>query len=129
MSCVSDLDDPGNEWRPDSRDPAPCAWTDITYLLHEHGVSWGYDVGEETSIRLPCPKGDGRHTTATQVAIAGFRTVQQNGQPGTSARTRTSSTGPETARSRRCRGSFPTSERASTHPGTSGTARLGDSGR
>jgi phospholipase C len=80
MSCVSDLDDPGNEWRPDSGDPAPYAWTDITYLLHEHGVSWGYFVGQETCIRLPCPTGDGRHTTATQVAIAGFRTVQENGQ-------------------------------------------------
>jgi phospholipase C len=82
MSCVSDLDDPGNEWRPDSGDPAPYAWTDNTYLLHEHGVSWGYFVGQETCIRLPCPTGDGRHTTATQVAIAGFRTVQENGQLG-----------------------------------------------
>jgi phospholipase C len=82
MSCVSDLDDPGDGWRPDTGDPAPYAWTDVTYLLHEHGVSWGYYVGEETCIRLPCPTGEGRHTTSTQVAIAGFRTVQANGELG-----------------------------------------------
>ena len=82
MSCVSDLDDPGDGWRPDSGDPAPYAWTDITYLLHEHGVSWAYYVGGETCIRVPCPSGVGLHTTATQVAIAGFRTVEQNGQLG-----------------------------------------------
>ena len=78
MSCTSDLNDPGDGWRADSGDAAPYAWTDITYLLHEHGVSWAYYVGEKTCIRLPCPTGEGRHTTSTQLPIAGFRTVQQN---------------------------------------------------
>ena len=82
MSCTSDLNDPGDGWRADSGDPAPYAWTDITYLLHEHGVSWAYYVGEKTCIRLPCPTGEGRHTTSTQLPIAGFRTVQQNDQLG-----------------------------------------------
>jgi phospholipase C len=80
MSCRSDLVTPGNRWRPDSGDPAPYAWTDITYLLHEHNVSWGYYVGETTCIRPPCPKGDGPHTTSTQVAIAGFSTVEEDDQ-------------------------------------------------
>jgi len=80
MSCTSDLNDPGDGWRADSGEPAPYAWTDITYLLHERGVSWAYYVGEKTCIRLPCPTGEGRHTTSTQLPIAGFRTVQLNGQ-------------------------------------------------
>jgi phospholipase C len=82
MSCRSDLDDPGDGWRPDTGDPAPYAWTDITYLLHEQGVSWAYYVGGKTCIRVPCPKGSGRHTTSTQLPIAGFRTVQAGGQLG-----------------------------------------------
>ncbi len=80
MSCRSDLVTPGNRWRPDSGDPAPYAWTDITYLLHEQNVSWGYYVGEGTCIRLPCPTGDAPHTTSTQLPIAGFRTVEEDDQ-------------------------------------------------
>ena len=82
MSCVSDLETPGDGWRPDTGDPLPYAWTDITYLLHEHGVSWAYYVGGQTCITLPCPTGAGPHTTSTQAAIAGFRTVKQDGQVG-----------------------------------------------
>jgi phospholipase C len=40
LNCVSDLDDPGNEH---SGNPE-YAWTDITYLLHQNGVSWNYYV-------------------------------------------------------------------------------------
>ena len=80
MSCTSDLDTPGDGWRPRSGDPPPYAWTDITDLLHEAGVSWGYYVGENTCIRRPCPKGDGPQTVSSQVAIAGFRTVAENHQ-------------------------------------------------
>ena len=25
-------------------DPAPYAWTDLTWLLHKNHVSWGYDL-------------------------------------------------------------------------------------
>jgi phospholipase C len=80
MSCTSDLDTPGDGWRPRSGDPPPYAWTDITHLLHEGGVSWAYYVGEKTCVRRPCPKGDGPQTVSSQVAIAGFRTVAQNHQ-------------------------------------------------
>jgi phospholipase C len=49
-SCVNALQNPGNP--PDSQakpgQPAPpppdYAWTDLTYLLHEHHVTWGYYV-------------------------------------------------------------------------------------
>src|SRR3990170_5027477 len=30
------------------------AWTDITYLLHEQGVSWSFYVGDDTCFRDPC---------------------------------------------------------------------------
>ena len=82
MSRTSDLNDPGERWRADSGDSAPYAWTDITYLLHEQGVSWAYYVGEKTCIRLPCPTG----RVATRRPLSSrsrvFRTVQQNGQLG-----------------------------------------------
>jgi phospholipase C len=80
MSCTSDLDTPGDGWRPRTGDPPPYAWTDITHLLHEAGVSWAYYVGEKTCVRAPCPKGKGPQTVASQVALAGFRTVGQNHQ-------------------------------------------------
>jgi phospholipase C len=38
-SCTSDINQPG---LPTAANPTPYAWTDLTYLLHAHGVSWGY---------------------------------------------------------------------------------------
>ena len=66
------------------RQPAPRAfpprvygWTDITYLLHEHDVSWAYYVGDDTCVR-PCPSQ--RATTGpppAQNPLPGFTTVSQ----------------------------------------------------
>ncbi len=39
MSCTSNINQPG---LPTAANPTPYAWTDLTYLLHAHGVSWGY---------------------------------------------------------------------------------------
>jgi phospholipase C len=50
-SCTNALDNPAD---PDSPGPAPVyAWTDLTYLLHRAGVSWGYYVvtGTEPDCR------------------------------------------------------------------------------
>jgi phospholipase C len=48
MSCVNAIDSPVNPpdmYPPGSGAPTPdYAWTDLTYLLHAHGVSWGYYV-------------------------------------------------------------------------------------
>ena len=48
MSCTNANESPDltPDMRPkESTDPPPdYAWTDLTYLLHEHGVSWGYYV-------------------------------------------------------------------------------------
>ena len=66
MSCVSALD-PRERTK---KDPVPFAWTDITYILHKHGISWRYylDQGakldddftapdsEENDIWLTVPK-------------------------------------------------------------------------
>ena len=51
-ACVSDLVNPGNGSPPGASAngfiaPFPeYAWTDVTHLLHEHGVSWRYFVAE-----------------------------------------------------------------------------------
>lgn len=63
------------------------AWTDLTYLLHKYGVSWGYyvftglepdceDDTEETCVQGPL----GPKTPGIWNPLPGFTTVQQNGQ-------------------------------------------------
>jgi phospholipase C len=51
MSCVNALQNPGRpqplQARPNRRfaaGPPDYAWTDLTYLLHRHGVSWAYYI-------------------------------------------------------------------------------------
>jgi phospholipase C len=44
MSCTTNLDNP----EPVEDDQPAFAWTDITYLLHADGVSWGYYVAPGT---------------------------------------------------------------------------------
>ena len=43
-SCVNALQDPGTPGQTASVTPPDYAWTDLTYLLHKAGVSWGYYV-------------------------------------------------------------------------------------
>jgi phospholipase C len=50
MSCSSDLEQNGIVDRMRQKYPAIFAWTDITYLLTEHDVSWAYYVGDETCL-------------------------------------------------------------------------------
>jgi phospholipase C len=80
MSCRSDIDQAGALDRlRGGRDPAIFGWTDITYLLHEAGVSWAYYASGEA-----CPRGDlcDRGPTAAQNPLPSFTTVQENGQVG-----------------------------------------------
>src|SRR3990172_2426758 len=59
------------------------AWTDITYLLHENDVSWGYYVGDDTCLFDPCPNDkSGQRTVAQQNPLPWFTTVRDNGQIG-----------------------------------------------
>jgi len=64
------------------------AWTDITYLLHRAGVSWGYYVGkgeapdcEDDGLRCPPVQQDSL-TPSIWNPLPSFGTVRQNGQVG-----------------------------------------------
>jgi phospholipase C len=57
------------------------AWTDITWLLHRHGVSWAYYVDDDTCIREPCGRGEGG-TGVIQNPLPNFTDVHQTGQLG-----------------------------------------------
>jgi phospholipase C len=75
MSCRST--DMPNERLPDRQ--TPFAWTDITWLLHKHHVSWGYylDHGGVT-VSLGNPGGVSVHWNP----LPGFTDVHQDGQLG-----------------------------------------------
>ena len=83
MSCRSNLDltETGQQHRY-GRDPI-YAWTDITYLLHEGGVSWRYYVAAGTCSFPPCDNTTrGRYgtTNSARNTLPGFSTVHENGQ-------------------------------------------------
>jgi phospholipase C len=83
MSCQNQLESPappGNG--------APYAWTDLTYVLHAHGVSWAYYVAPGT--QPDCEDGAMRCAQPQQQAaspsiwnpLPAFETVQADGQVG-----------------------------------------------
>jgi phospholipase C len=89
-SCVNELETPG--YPPDYHDTgiAPhYAWTDLTYLLHAHGVSWAYYV---TKGAEPDTEDDEEMATPVQPQssttpgiwnpLPFFTTVQQDGEVG-----------------------------------------------
>ncbi|MFL5767416.1 MAG: alkaline phosphatase family protein [Actinomycetota bacterium] len=57
------------------------AWTDITWLLHEAGVSWKYYVAPGTCITSPCTTTK-QGTTPAQNVLPGFTDVHQTDQLG-----------------------------------------------
>jgi phospholipase C len=74
------IDNQSPDWR--------FAWTDITYLLHRAGVSWGYYIGkgeapdcEDESLRCPPVQQDSL-TPSIWNPLPSFGTVRQNGQLG-----------------------------------------------
>jgi phospholipase C len=65
------------------------AWTDITYLLHQHGVSWGYYVFKgsepdcENANAVTCkPVHQGPQTPGIWNPLPSFTDVTQDGQVG-----------------------------------------------
>jgi len=82
MSCTSNLELAEEAQIQRSHEDRPIwAWTDITYLLHEAGVSWAYYVGDDTCFFDPCPKDAGdRRTVSQQNPLPWFTTVRQTGQ-------------------------------------------------
>jgi len=82
MSCVSNVDlrDPGQMFRYGER--PLYAWTDITYLLHAGGVSWGYFVGGGTCSFGPCssPVGEWGTTASAKNPLPGFTDLYETDQ-------------------------------------------------
>jgi phospholipase C len=83
MSCVSNVDlrKPGQYHR--YGDPPLYAWTDITYLLHEGGVSWAYYVAVGTcSFERHChvPNGPWGNTPAGKNPLPGFTDLYETSQ-------------------------------------------------
>ena len=81
MSCASDLYLNDEFLTMRAHEDVPIwAWTDITYVLHEQGVSWGYYVGDDTCFFDPCP-GHGRESTVSQQnPLPWFTTIRETGQ-------------------------------------------------
>ena len=85
MSCQSDINNPG---LPTAANPTPYAWTDLTDLLHSHGVSWGYyldqgyqpDCADDGISCAPAPQK--LAVPGIWNPLPGFGDVQQNGQAG-----------------------------------------------
>ncbi len=65
MSCRTELTDPAGQHLGRDAGRPLYAWTDITYLLHEYGVSWRYyvapgtqpDCADAAMFCLPAPQG------------------------------------------------------------------------
>lgn len=85
FSCQNALQNPNSP-----ADGAPhYAWTDMTYLLHQHGVSWGYyvykgtepDCANDASVAC-APVAQGAKTPGIWNPLPSFQTVIQDGQLG-----------------------------------------------
>jgi len=78
MTCESDLElDGALDGQRGGTAAATYGWTDITYLLHEAGVSWAYYAGGTLCERRPC---GGNAPTPAQNPLPAFTTVQENRQ-------------------------------------------------
>jgi phospholipase C len=84
MSCTSDLELNDEARIQRAHEDVPIwAWTDITYLLHEQGVSWSYYVGDDTCFFDPCPTDKtGQRTVSQQNPLPWFTTVRETAQIG-----------------------------------------------
>jgi phospholipase C len=95
-TCTNAFDHPGpnpqngnpTKVQPGSASPI-YAWTDLTYLLHKHGVSWGYYVTAgtepdcENPAQLSCaPVRQNRRTPGIWNPLPYFDTVQHDRQVG-----------------------------------------------
>jgi len=87
QSCATSLGDPGPE-RSESANPTPYEWTDITYLLHQGGVSWAYYIAPGTqpdceSGAMACPS-RAQHVLTPEIwnPLPDFQTVREDGQLG-----------------------------------------------
>ena len=90
LSCTSALESPAAPPDFNKTGSVPdYAWTDLTYLLHRRGISWGYYVfagGEpdcEDDESVTCtPVGQNAKTPGIWNPLPYFDTVRQNGELG-----------------------------------------------
>jgi phospholipase C len=71
----------GSDMPPERKpsDPTPFAWTDITWLLHRHHVSWSYYLNHgPVTLTLGNPTGTSIHFNP----LPGFTDVRKDGQLG-----------------------------------------------
>jgi phospholipase C len=98
FSCRAAIQSPNPDWLPgpygpDSGEGGPSdhtphyAWTDLTYLLHAHHVSWGYYVFKgtepdcEDDAKMSCaPVAQGPHTHGIWNPLPDFADVRQDHQ-------------------------------------------------
>jgi phospholipase C len=76
-SCVGELD-PKNRT---AASPTPFAWTDLTYLLDQHGVSWDWYLDQGAQLPGATSLGKGGVPTIWNV-LPGFTDVHQDQQTG-----------------------------------------------
>jgi phospholipase C len=90
MSCSNALESPANPPDYGKTNKAPdYAWTDLTYLLHRHGVSWGYyvfaggepDCANDESVAC-APVGQNAKTPGIWNPLPYFDTVREDAQLG-----------------------------------------------
>jgi phospholipase C len=89
MSCTSEIDKPQSLGGSGPAGALPSyAWTDLTYLLHQHGVSWKYYVAEGTqpdcdNNEMICtPKQQSAGTPEIWNPLPFFTTVHQDNELG-----------------------------------------------
>ena len=83
MSCQTSIGGYGEKLDvPKNANDTPYAWTDITYLLHEHDVSWGFYISPKgTCYEKTCDmKRNEDQTTGFQNVLPGFTSVKETGQ-------------------------------------------------
>jgi len=80
MTCIDRLNPPDR----DAANPTPFTWTDITYLLHKHHVTWAYyldeDVVIDTNMSQNWFKIDTEAVPVIWNVLPGFVTVHQDSQ-------------------------------------------------
>ncbi len=83
MSCRSEIGGYGGEVQtPKNPKDTPYAWTDITWLMKKHGVSWSYFVAPGgTCYGKACDKAKNSDlSTGFQNVLPGFTTIKETNQ-------------------------------------------------
>ena len=90
LSCVSEIEGPPNpDTKPEFYEEHSLPWTDVTYLLHRKGISWGYYIFEgdepdcENNEAMTCePVSQGPKTLGIWNPLVDFADVKEDDQLG-----------------------------------------------